>query len=675
MIRYLSCWLLLISCLGSGAADVHELYERARTLAEQNQDLNEAIRLFAQVVSQAKAERALGARAQYEQGLLYERLGRTAEARRAFRAVLRDFGDQPAVAALARAKLPPGAAEPGIAVRQIWAGPGVDSFGSASSDGKYLSFTQWPAGDLAIREIATGDSRRLTSPSPPGSEPGGTVMQSQFSPDGKRLAYVRFVSQRECEVRVIGVDGTGERTVYAPGPGVVADLLDWTPDGRSLLIILNDGLAVVSLRDGTRRMLKLPGWSEGRVKYSRDGRFIAYESNQAGNTAALDISLIRVDGSQAVPVVQHLADDRLLGWSPGDTHILFLSDRSGSWDIWEVPIANGAAQDGPRRIKPDAGPMYPMGISRSGTLFYAAPTNFADVFTAELDIARGAIIAPPMPVNQRFTGNKSTPAWSPDGRSLVYLSTPFRGRAMMSVVPLASGEERDFYPQLRRMVSVLQWAPPGGSLIVTGVGFDKKFGIYRVSVENGAATFLAGQFTDRPVVSPDGKTAYYGSPATPVISSRNLETGETKVLWRHANPRAFRNPNVSVSWDGKRVAVTLVDVPAPGSQSLAVMPADGGEPKVLFTVNAPEHFGANAHVWSLDGAYLVAATNRDNVAQFWRIRADGAAPADKLPISMRGAVRALRLHPDGRRIAFLSGSFEGDEIWAMENLIRPLHGR
>ena len=47
-------------------------------------------------------------------------------------------------------------------ISQVWAGPSVDILGSPSSDGRYLSFVDWETGDLAIRDVATGEKRRLT---------------------------------------------------------------------------------------------------------------------------------------------------------------------------------------------------------------------------------------------------------------------------------------------------------------------------------------------------------------------------------------------------------------------------------------------------------------------------------------------------------------------------------
>src|SRR5712691_1657195 len=85
---------LLTSLATMAQQNPRELFERARMLDESNQNLSEAIKLYGQVVSQANEQRALAARAQLRIGILYERLGRKAEAQKAFQSVVAQYSDQ-----------------------------------------------------------------------------------------------------------------------------------------------------------------------------------------------------------------------------------------------------------------------------------------------------------------------------------------------------------------------------------------------------------------------------------------------------------------------------------------------------------------------------------------------------------------------------------------------------
>ena len=56
----------------------------------------------------------------------------------------------------------------------------------ASPDGRYVTDILWGTGDLAVRELATGETRRVTNNGGNGGFPEASV----FSPDGARIAYV-----------------------------------------------------------------------------------------------------------------------------------------------------------------------------------------------------------------------------------------------------------------------------------------------------------------------------------------------------------------------------------------------------------------------------------------------------------------------------------------------------
>ena len=55
--------------------------------------------------------------------------------------------------------------KPEVAVRQVWdpsREPSSDYCGAPSPDGRYLSFTNWSYGNLAVRDLTTGECRDLT---------------------------------------------------------------------------------------------------------------------------------------------------------------------------------------------------------------------------------------------------------------------------------------------------------------------------------------------------------------------------------------------------------------------------------------------------------------------------------------------------------------------------------
>lgn len=61
-----------------------------------------------------------------------------------------------------------------MTTRKLEDQPGLS--GEISPDGRYLSFWDWRTGDLAVRDLQTGQDRRLTSEGTEGKE-GAAVSQ------------------------------------------------------------------------------------------------------------------------------------------------------------------------------------------------------------------------------------------------------------------------------------------------------------------------------------------------------------------------------------------------------------------------------------------------------------------------------------------------------------------
>jgi hypothetical protein len=92
-----------------------------------------------------------------------------------------------------------------------------------------------------------------------------------------------------------------------------------------------------------------------------------------------------------------------------------------------------------------------------------------------------------------------------------------------------------------------------------------------------------------------------------------------------------------------------------------LLPLDGGRPRELFrvTIAGGQFAGLD---WARDGKHLFFAC----VGQMWRISTEGGEPE---PIGLKpNGSDEFAVHPDGRRIAFLSGEPK-HEIWVMENFL------
>src|SRR5687767_12710284 len=124
-------------------------------------DLNGAIKQYAAIVSKyVKSDRAVTAMAMVHMAQCYQKMG-NAESRKLYEQVLREYADQTEAVTFARARMG-GSSQPGWPTNTlVWKGDKVDSAGTVSPDGRYISFVDWDNGNLALYEISTGQDRIL----------------------------------------------------------------------------------------------------------------------------------------------------------------------------------------------------------------------------------------------------------------------------------------------------------------------------------------------------------------------------------------------------------------------------------------------------------------------------------------------------------------------------------
>lgn len=122
---------------------------------------------------------------------------------------------------------------------------------------------------------------------------------------------------------------------------------DISPDGSRVVFVSNrtgsfeiwvmdaSGANPVQLTE-LKGTLKHPRWS-------RDGRRIAFAAKAAGATDD-DIHLVEMSGGPARRLTSDASNDLVPTWSADSRWIYFVSNRSGSYQIWRVPADGGRAE-------------------------------------------------------------------------------------------------------------------------------------------------------------------------------------------------------------------------------------------------------------------------------------------------------------------------------------------
>ncbi len=683
---------------GLPAQSGHDLFQQALVKERAEGNLQEAIDLYDRIVRDFPDDHALAAKALVQMGQCYEKLGR-AEARRAYERVIRDYADQAQPLQVARARLAALAKPPRheMAVRRIWSDPMADYGGEISPDGRYLSFVDWTTGDLAVRDLTTGQNRRLTNK---GSweDSQEYAVYSCWSPDGKQIAYDWWSRAHSNELRIVAIEDAHSRTLYKTAEKTILETLDWSPDGREILVGLSSTgavqlgptttrLAAVAVADGGLRIIR--SW-DGLYPYdtglSPDGRFILSSLPTGKRGSSRDVYALSRDGRDLTPLVDHPANDLAAGWSPDGKWVLFVSDRTGTLDLWMLPVKDGKPAGEARLVKSGIGRMATLGFDASGRYYYGTSPASQDIFIATLDPRTGRVLSPASRPVGRFEGQNDWPSYSPDGKRITYVSE--RGsspsvRARFNVLcvrSLETGEEREYFTDFRRMVDP-RFSAGGDAVFVWAWTEAGQMGLYRFDATTGEKSLVMekgeGSSIEDYAVSPDGKFIFYPRCEETVkacrLLKRDLASGVDMEIYRGPYEEPF---TIALARDGETLALFSrhrEDLSA--ERIIRIVATAGGTPREVshgrftFASNAP----INALAFSADGKSLFLPRKTIPADEpgwsLLRLPIEGGEPQD-LGLKML-RFSNLSVHPDGQRILFASRGTEqkSTEIWAIEGFL------
>ena len=479
---------ILAIALAADKQDPALRFQEAIDRMETKGDYAGAIQIFEALVK--IPDRSLAARSLYYLGFCHEKLGDD-RAKKAYEQLIQEFADQNELVARARSRLAAMqqadavSGSGGLIVRKVWPLGDTDAditTGSLSPDGRFVAAPDWTSGDVDVLELATGQVRRFITQATSGNQWGCT-----WSPDGRQVAYLRADGSTGWELCTIALDGSKPRVVFTGLKDTRIRPFAWSPDGKDILVVIshpdgNNQMSLVAVSDGSVRVLKnLKGTWQSILRpatltmaFSRDGRYVAHDHLQGTNTEK-DISIISIQEKRDDPLVNHTADDRFLGWTPDGNHILFASNRAGSYDAYMMRVENGESQGEPVLVKTGIGNIDPIGITPAGSFYYFSFVEMSDIYAAQYDQEKGRLTSPARKMGLPKEGTNSWPQFSPDGKHLAYVRE--RGLCIRN---LEKGDERviplDFRPYFPN------WTSNGKAIVVAGRDNQERRAIYKVSI-------------------------------------------------------------------------------------------------------------------------------------------------------------------------------------------------
>jgi len=469
---------------------------------------------------------------------------------------------------------------------------GTDDFPRIAPDSSSVLFVRRAerASDLFRVPLIGGEPRRLAS----------DVVYGDWSPDGKRIAFLRDDGQR-ARVIVIPADG-GEESVLGESDGFLRGA-QWSPNGARLVFeaaprvntIAGRTLVTLDVPSGTwHEVYRVAAGSlNSVVRWDGDDALIfAWSPSQAGRSAVvlnrlelgsktprpvfsflslpqrLDLAgpgavlfdgggihgnLVEVksDGTLGRGLTGGPTIDRQPAFSPDGRRIVFSSDRSGSLDLWSLEVATGAV----RRLTFDAADDWDPHLSPDGKhlLWSSNRGGHFEVWMADVD-GTGA---------RQVTSDgvdAENPAMSLDGAWIVYASANPAHSGIWKIRPDGSGATQllEGAYQIPELSPKTNWI----AAIESGRAAASVRKVRVIRLDDGA---MVGE------IELPGRGANVGR-------SRWMPDGRTLVCWADddAHERVlFRQPIVPGRDTGRERAVVAVGDGLRTIGTFGISPVDG----------------------------------------------------------------------------------------------------
>lgn len=429
-----------------------------------------------------------------------------------------------------------------------------------------------------------------------------------FSPDGKRIAFVRGVpDKKENDLVVANADGSDLKVIVKrPGQVFVGSLIApaWAPDGNTIVFTNYQGtnkhflMAVAPDGSGLREFYKSRD-GIGRPQWLPDGSALLVPVRESAPAERVQIWKVDFPSAKAAKVTN----------DPRDYSMLWLGvDREGkslasveTIITGDLSILPGGDSDKEQQV--DTGGALLVYVSSFGKDKILYETRDGRVFTADSEgkSAKQVAIAEP--------GVREVSACG-DGKHIVFAKS--------------AGDTVD---------------------------------IWRVDADGANATQLTQEKSSSgPTCSPDGRTVIYWNDEEHNLFRVSINGGSTAK----ANLPNASSPYLRFSPDGKFVIYNSENPDAPKEKyGIVVAPANGGA--VTTSIPMVPGMGMAPPQWSPDGHGLYMNLMRQGAANIWKMDSPGGAMTQVTNFPS-GLIASYAWSPDGKALYVARGTRSNDVV-------------
>ncbi len=440
-----------------------------------------------------------------------------------------------------------------------------------------------------------------------------------FSPDGKRMAFIRGSENGDQVIVLANADGTGQRSLASrPAADTYsATQVAWSPDGALVAAFAGEmpkqksRIVLVDVKSGKEQVLGNAQFdSAGQLAWLRDGSALVFDA------------------------VEH---------------------AGGRWNlssqIWSIAYPAGTT----RRITLDSGSYASVSATAGGRTLVAVRVEVR----ASLWVAPEGDSARARPITNTSNGREGATGidWTPDGRIVYSATTQDSWDIWIADGDGTHPRQLTNDPGLENQPQVL---PDGTGIIFTSrAPGASDVQVWAIDLDGRNPRQIA---TGGPIFR-----GYLQVIADHVYFKAQVETGRLGVfrvpLGGGPRARLFADATQmpkqfdlrSVSPDERWAVGTYIEPPTSG---LAVMPIDGPGPvrRFPYAYTPGQGFGAK---WAPDGRAIEDLVFRDGATNLWRFPLDGSAPKPVTTFSSE-EIMNYRWSRNGKDLAFSRGTQSAD---------------